>query len=181
MRIARLGLVLGVAPGIPPVDAETPPTDPLAEVNREAITAKDLEQALGAKLAALEEEIYSLKRQGVEALIAERLLAQEAARRGVSVASLLDAEVTRKVEPVTQDEVEVVYQANKTAGPETRLPSARTSRRSCNGRRRPLGGRSSWNCSACRRRFGFVSSLPRSSARLFRSTVRRSAVRPRHP
>src|SRR2546427_1634371 len=139
--MARLGLVLGVAPGIPPVDAETPPTDPLAEVNREAITAKDLEQALGARLAALEEEIYSLKRQGVEALIAERLLAQEAARRGVSVASLLDAEVTRKVEPVTQDEVEVVYQApTRPAGPETRLPSARTSRRSCNGRRRPLGG-----------------------------------------
>jgi len=64
--MARLGLVLGVAPGIPPVDAETPPTDPLAEVNREAITAKDLEQALGARLAALEEEIYSLKRQGVD-------------------------------------------------------------------------------------------------------------------
>src|SRR2546426_3182635 len=112
--MARLGLVLGVAPGIPPVDAETPPTDPLAEVNREAITAKDLEQALGARLAALEEEINSLKGQGVEALIAERLLAQEAARRGVSVASLLDAEVTRKAEPVPQDEVEVVYQANKT-------------------------------------------------------------------
>src|SRR2546426_11597425 len=104
--MACLGLVLGAAPGIPPVDAETPPTVPLVEVNREAITAMDLDQALGARLAALEEEIYSLKRQGVEALIAGRLLAQEAARRGVSVASLLDAEVTRKVEPVTQDEVE---------------------------------------------------------------------------
>lgn len=107
-------LILAVTLGILPVGAETPATDRLAEVNGEAITAKDLERALGARLATLEEQIYSLKRQGVEALIAERLLAQEATRRGISVTALLDAEVTRKIKPVTRDEVEVVYQANKT-------------------------------------------------------------------
>jgi protein-disulfide isomerase len=107
-------LILAVTLGIPPVGAEPPATDPLAEVNGEAITAKDLEQALGARLSTLEEQIYTLKREGVEALIAERLLAQEAVRQGISVTALLDAEVTSKVEPVTPGEVEVVYQANKT-------------------------------------------------------------------
>lgn len=107
------GLMLAVALGMPSVRAETTATEPPAEVNGEAITAKDLERALGAKLSKLEEQIYHLKRQQLEALIAQRLLAQEAAKRGVSVAVLLDAEVTAKAEPVTEEEIEDYYQANK--------------------------------------------------------------------
>src|SRR5713226_6862394 len=107
------GLILAVALATPSVGAETAPTEPLAEVNGEAITAKEVERALGAKLSKLEEQIYSLKRQGLEALIAERLLAQEAAKRGISVVALLDAEVTAKVQVVTEKEIEAFYQGNK--------------------------------------------------------------------
>jgi protein-disulfide isomerase len=57
--------------------------------------------------------MYDLKRRELEALIAQRLLAQEAAKRGTSVAALLDAEVTAKVGLVTQQEIEAFYQANK--------------------------------------------------------------------
>ena len=57
-------------------------TPPLAEVNGEAITDEDLERALGARLRQLEQQVYDLKRQQLDALIAERLLAQEAAKRG---------------------------------------------------------------------------------------------------
>ncbi|MCI0409804.1 MAG: thioredoxin domain-containing protein [Acidobacteria bacterium] len=99
---------------VPSASAQTPATGPLAEVNGEAITGEDLDRALGAKLAQLEEQIYNLKRRELEALIAERLVAQEARRRGMSVAALLDAEVTAKVELVTEQEIEVFYQANKT-------------------------------------------------------------------
>ena len=49
----------------------------------------------------------------MEALIAERLLAREAAKRGVSVQALLDAEVTSKVGLITEQEIESFYQANK--------------------------------------------------------------------
>jgi protein-disulfide isomerase len=98
----------------PSVYADTPPEpEPLAEVNGEAITAKDLEDALGVKLAKLKEKIYQLKHRELHGLIAQRLLAQEAARRGVTVAALLDAEVTGKVGLVTETEVETFYQANK--------------------------------------------------------------------
>ncbi len=82
-------------------------------MNGDAITAEDLDRALGAKLRKLEEQIYELKRQQLDALIAERLPGQEAARRGTSVAALLDAEVTAKVGLVTEQEVEAFYQANK--------------------------------------------------------------------
>jgi protein-disulfide isomerase len=98
---------------VPAVGAETAVTEPLAEVNGEAITAKDLEAALGARLSQLEEQMYDLKRRELDSLIAQRLLAQEAARRGTSVGALVDAEVTAKVGLVTEQEIEAFYQANK--------------------------------------------------------------------
>jgi protein-disulfide isomerase len=106
-----LSIGLSIAFGILPVLAQV--AEPLAEVNGEVISAKELDEALGAKLAQLQEQIHSLKRQGLEALIADRLLAQEAAKRGTSVTALLDAEVTAKVGLVTEQEVEAFYQANK--------------------------------------------------------------------
>jgi protein-disulfide isomerase len=113
VRFILSGLVLVLVLDLPLARAQTTTTDPLAEVNGEAITTKDLERALGAKLSKLEEQIYNLKRQELEALIAQRLLAQEAAKRGISVAALLDAEVTAKVGLVTENEVEAFYQQNK--------------------------------------------------------------------
>lgn len=94
-----------------PVAAQA--SEPLAEVDGEAITAEEVEKALGAQLRKLEEQIYRLKRQKLEALISERLLAKEAAKRGLSVQALLDAEVAGKVGPVSEEEIETFYQANK--------------------------------------------------------------------
>ncbi|MBI3030559.1 MAG: thioredoxin domain-containing protein [Candidatus Rokubacteria bacterium] len=98
-----------------PAGAQAPARSeaPLAQVDGQAITAEEVEKALGPQLNRLHEQIYALKRQKVEALINERLLAKEAARHGVSVPALLDAEVTSKVGLVTEQELERVYQANK--------------------------------------------------------------------
>jgi protein-disulfide isomerase len=110
---ALLSLLLAVAPGAARVNAEVHATPPVAEVNGESVTAEDLERALGAGLRKLEEQIYDLKRRQLDALIAERLLAQEATRRGTSVSALLDAEVTAKAGPVADEEVEAFYQEHK--------------------------------------------------------------------
>src|SRR5206468_918923 len=75
--------------------------------------AEDLERAFEVRLRQLERPLYNLKRRELDALIAERLLAQEAAKREISVRALLDAEVTAKVEAVTEQEIETFYQANK--------------------------------------------------------------------
>ncbi len=116
-------LILTLTITVSSVRAETAATDPLAEVNGEVITAGDLEQALGAKLRQLEEQMYELKQRELDSLIAERLLAQEAARRGTSVGTMLDAEVTSKVGLVTEQEIEAFYQTNKARlrGEETAL------------------------------------------------------------
>ncbi|MDH4300738.1 MAG: SurA N-terminal domain-containing protein [Nitrospira sp.] len=98
--VLPITMVLGVSVG----HAETPTPVPLAEVNGEALTVEDLDRSLGVKLTRLPEQIYSLKRAELDAQIAQRFLAQEANKRGMSVAVLLDAEVTAKVSLVTEIE-----------------------------------------------------------------------------
>jgi DNA-directed RNA polymerase subunit F len=87
--------------------------EPLAEVEGETITSSEVEKTLGARLAKLEEQLYAMKQQALDALIGERLLAQESAKRNISVQALLDSEVTAKVAPVTESEIETIYQKNK--------------------------------------------------------------------
>jgi protein-disulfide isomerase len=109
-----------------PAAAQTPAkSELLAQVDGIAITAAEVEKALGAMLAKLQEQIYSLKRERVEALINERLLAREAANRGMAVPQLLDTEVTSKVSQVTEQEIDTFYQANRSRlqGEETALRS----------------------------------------------------------
>jgi protein-disulfide isomerase len=97
-----------------PAAAQVPGAgEALAVVDGAAITDEEVDKALGAPLMKLEEQIYTMKRQKVEALITARLLVQEAAKRGVSVQALLDTEVTAKVGLVTEPEIEAFYQANK--------------------------------------------------------------------
>jgi protein-disulfide isomerase len=85
----------------------------LAEIDGEVITAEDVVKPLGNKISQFEEQIYKLKREKIESIIADRLLAKEAARRGISVTALMDKEVTGKVGLVTEQEVEEFYQKNR--------------------------------------------------------------------
>jgi protein-disulfide isomerase len=87
--------------------------DAVAEVDGVAISSEEVDKPLASQLSKLQEQIYILKRQRVETLINEKLLAKEATKRGVSVPALLDAEVTSKVGLVTEQEIEKFYQENK--------------------------------------------------------------------
>ena len=119
----RCAVALALALVVSSAQAESEIGVPLAEVNGQAVTAEDLDHALGVKLTELQEQLYALKRAELDTQIAQRLLAQEGAKQGVSVAALLDAEVTAKVGLVTETEIESVYQANKSnlQGSETEL------------------------------------------------------------
>jgi len=97
--------------------AEEAPKNPLALINDEPISSDEVEKPLGAQISKLEEQIYALKRQRLEGLIQMRLLAKEASKRGLSVPALLEAEVSAKISPVTDQEIETYYQANKTRYP----------------------------------------------------------------
>ena len=86
----------------------------MAEVNGVPITATEVESPIATQLNKLEEQIYQLTRQRVDALINERLLAGEAAKRKIAVSALLDTEVNAKVDLVSEQEIERAYEANKT-------------------------------------------------------------------
>ncbi len=108
-------LVTGCAETRPSAAQSPSPTDGavLATVNGTAITEADVRARVGGELARLEEQVYDLKRGQLEALIAERLLEAEAARRGVTREALESEEVAAKVTPVTDEELNDFIAANR--------------------------------------------------------------------
>jgi protein-disulfide isomerase len=99
--------------------AEPAPTEAvIATIDGETILSAEIDRLIGARVALLNEQIYQLRRQTIDGLIDQRLIAKEAARRGLTETQLLDVEVVKKTAAVTDGEVEAFYQAN-----ESRLPT----------------------------------------------------------
>ena len=78
---------------------------PAARVGDEVITMEEVEQGVKPQLTKLEEQRYEILDQRLDQLIGERLLAQEAKRRNVSVDQLLKNEVLSKVPDVPDSQV----------------------------------------------------------------------------
>jgi len=85
----------------------------LATVDGRNITEADIAKNIAAQMTQIDNQIYATKKRAVDALIADQLLDQEAKKRGVSREQLLKQEVKDKVTPVTDAEVEKVYNDNK--------------------------------------------------------------------
>jgi len=99
-----------------PAPAQTPvpsPSDVVATIGGEPFTARQLEDAAGARLFQLRTQQYQAQRQILDDEIAKRLLEREAAARKVTVAELLKQEVESKVAPVTEAEQKAFYTQNK--------------------------------------------------------------------
>ncbi len=112
-RVQAFLLLLLVTTPLTAQSPPAPPARPVAVVNGETISAADLEQALADQLDRLQSQHYDNKRRKLDELIETRLLAQEAARRSLSLDALLEAEVNSKIPAVTDDEVHTFYEANK--------------------------------------------------------------------
>jgi protein-disulfide isomerase len=109
--------VVAAAAALPfPAAAETPPTpafDVVATIAGEPFTAKQLEEAAGARLFQLRTQQYQAQRQILDDEIARRLVDREAAARKITAAELLKQEVEAKVAPVTEEEQRAFYAQNK--------------------------------------------------------------------
>lgn len=106
--------LLAAAASVAAAPAQHPSgAEPLAQVNGGVITDAEVEAGLAQSLSKLREQIYREKRTRLDALIDERLLAAEAAKRGVSADALI-AEITAKTAPVTDEQAAAFYEANKT-------------------------------------------------------------------
>jgi hypothetical protein len=85
----------------------------LATVAGQNITEADIAGRIEGQMVRVNQQIYTIKKQAVDTLIAERLLDQEAQKRGISREQLLQQEVTAKAGTPSDAEVEQFYNANK--------------------------------------------------------------------
>src|SRR5207247_2144939 len=85
----------------------------VATVGEHAITRAQLEEHVRAKLIELENQRYEMLREGLDELIAEELVKQEASARKTTLADLEKQEVAAKVAEPTDEEIQKVYDANK--------------------------------------------------------------------
>ena len=91
---------------------EKPQINVLAVVNGVKITKKDLSIDTTTLVSVAQESVITARSQALNQIVTKRLLDAEAKRRGVTVAKLLELELTIK-EP-TEAEVRAFYEENKT-------------------------------------------------------------------
>jgi protein-disulfide isomerase len=85
----------------------------VAEVNGAPILAAELEQKVAGRLVRVRQEEYELRRQALDELIAERLIAAEATKRKVAPEELLRQEVDAKAVGLPTAQLETLYEQNK--------------------------------------------------------------------
>jgi len=85
----------------------------VAVVGSKKISRADLEDHVRAKLVEIENEKYEALKDGLDELISEALMEQEAKARGISAEELEKKEITEKIAAPTDQEMHQVYDANK--------------------------------------------------------------------
>jgi protein-disulfide isomerase len=97
--------------------AEPETSQVVARVSGTDLTFADLQQKEGGKLLQAEYQYYLNERKALEELIDNRLLADEARKRNISLDQLLDTEVYKGVKDPTEDQLEVYYEGLDTQEP----------------------------------------------------------------
>ncbi len=85
----------------------------LATVDGRNFTEADIAVQIEPQMVRINSQIYTAKKQALDTMIGEYLIEQEAKKRGIPREQLLKEEVEAKVSPVTDAEVEQIYNSNK--------------------------------------------------------------------
>jgi protein-disulfide isomerase len=112
----RFSIAMIMALGLPAAfssAAQAQTRDVLAVVNGAPIRAAEVDAKLGASLAKLQEQVYTMQRAQLESMVDEQLLSGEAAKRGITLDALTQAEINTRIEPVTTADASAFYEANK--------------------------------------------------------------------
>jgi protein-disulfide isomerase len=86
----------------------------IAVVGSERITLVEIEDAVRPLNFKAQKRAYDLRKQWLEVKINDILLDQEAKRRSMTVAALLESEVTSKTNKITEERLRAFYDLNKT-------------------------------------------------------------------
>lgn len=85
----------------------------VATVAGEAISRDELERSLRPQLIEIENNRYDILEQGLEGIIAEKLLAKEAQARSVTVEQLRTTEIEGKIQQPTDEDAQKLFEQNK--------------------------------------------------------------------
>jgi protein-disulfide isomerase len=111
LGIALLGLVwAGSSTDAGAADPPEAQGNVAATIGGAPITVGELDEVVGNRLLALRTEEWNARLRILHDVIGERLVAQEAAARKVTVDELLKAEVSAKTAPVADAEVNATYE-----------------------------------------------------------------------
>lgn len=83
----------------------------LAIVNGQSITVADIEDSLRPLVYAVQEQVYKLRKDKLDLMINDTLLAQASQKRKVTTVSFLETET--KPKPVTDEDARIFYEQNK--------------------------------------------------------------------
>jgi protein-disulfide isomerase len=86
---------------------------PAAQVGDEVVSLEEIQEALKNELQNLDRERFRLIDAKLAQMIADKLVAAEAKRRGVTVAELVKQEIDAKTAPVGNDEIEQFIAENR--------------------------------------------------------------------
>ncbi len=106
------GIVLGIV-ALVIASSASAAEPPVATVGSRAITNAELEAHVRPKLLEIETQRYEALRDGLDEMIADELIVQEAKGRGVTVEVLEKEEIDAKVAEPTDAMVQQVYDQNK--------------------------------------------------------------------
>lgn len=84
-----------------------------ATLNGKNITSGDIEESLKPLIFSVQDSTYNFRKQEIELRINDVLLEQEAKKRAITTTSLLAAEVTAKVKPVSEADAQAFFNTNK--------------------------------------------------------------------
>ncbi len=87
-----------------------------AVVNGKEISFAEVDEAAAAQLFRLKSQAYDLRKQNLDKLIDDQLVATEAEKRGITSAALIKAEITDKVVEVTDEEAKAYFDKNPPRG-----------------------------------------------------------------
>jgi protein-disulfide isomerase len=116
---AALGVALLALIAVAGAQTPDPPAGVAAQVGDDSVSMTDLEQGVAIELARIDQQRQNLLERKLNQLIGDRLLAQEAGRRGITVAKLLQDEVVSKTPAVTEAEINGFIAQNRARLPKT--------------------------------------------------------------
>jgi hypothetical protein len=93
---------------------QKPQINVLAVVNGVKITKKDLSIDTITQVNAVQDAVIAARSQALDQLVTKAVLDAEAKRRGLTVAKLLELELTAKVKEPTEADARAFYEENKT-------------------------------------------------------------------